>query len=117
MLMAGAEDYVRASELAELALAEAGSNRRARAQALTVAGRLDMNINNLDRAEARSTEALALFQQIGDPRGVAEVMDNQANIAIHLGRLRDAVPVDERITRVRRSPPRRTGLPGTARRT
>jgi tetratricopeptide (TPR) repeat protein len=100
MLMAGAEDYVRASELAELALAEAGSDRRARAQALTAAGRLDMNINNLDRAEARSAEALALFQQIGDPRGVAEVLDNQANIAIHLGRLRDAVLLLERVIRL-----------------
>jgi tetratricopeptide (TPR) repeat protein len=100
MLMAGAEDYVRASELAELALAEAGSDRRARAQALAAAGRLDMNINNLDRAGARSTEALALFQEIGDPQGVAEVLDNQANIAIHLGRLREAFPLLERVIRL-----------------
>jgi tetratricopeptide (TPR) repeat protein len=100
MLMAGAEDYVRAGELAELALAEAGSDRRARAQALTAAGRLDMNVNNLDRAQARCTEALALFQQVGDPRGVAEVLDNQANIAIHRGRLREAISLLERVIRL-----------------
>jgi tetratricopeptide (TPR) repeat protein len=100
MLVAGAEDYVRASELAELALAEAGTDPRARAQALTAAGRLDMNMNNLDRAQARSAEALALFQQVGDPHGVAEVLDNQANIAIHLGRLRDAASLLERVVRL-----------------
>jgi tetratricopeptide (TPR) repeat protein len=61
-----------------------------------------MNTNNLDRAEARSTEAVALFQEIGDARGVAEVLDNQANLAIHLGRLREAVPLLERVIRLLR---------------
>ncbi len=77
-LASGAEDLVRAAELAELAIAEAGSDPSARAQALEIAAVLDMNLDRADRSRTRAGEALALYLQHGDARGAARVLDARA---------------------------------------
>jgi DNA-binding SARP family transcriptional activator/tetratricopeptide (TPR) repeat protein len=78
MLASGSEDLVRAAELAEHALLEAGSDQPARAQALEIASVLDMNLARRDRAEQRSAAALQIYQQLGDARGAARVLDARA---------------------------------------
>ena len=99
-LVSAAEDYAYAGQLVELALDEAGSDPRARAQALSVGAVLDLNTNRLDRAETRSSQALALFEQIADAHGTAEVLDIQAMIAAFQGRFREAVPLLRGVARL-----------------
>ena len=78
MLASGSDDLVRAAELAEMALVEAADDRSARAQALEIAAILDMNLGRTERADTRSTDALRLYQQLGDAQGTARVLDAQA---------------------------------------
>jgi tetratricopeptide (TPR) repeat protein len=52
---------------------------------------IDVNTGRLDRAESRSDEALGLFEQIGDARGVAGVVDGRATRLLVQGRLREAL--------------------------
>lgn len=99
-LTAGSEDYVHASELAELALAEAGVDPGARGEALAVGAIMDLNTNRLERAEARCLEALALFEEIGDARGVASVLDARAILAFTQGRIAEAVEMFDRVARL-----------------
>jgi DNA-binding SARP family transcriptional activator len=78
MLASGADDLLRAAELAEVALVEAGPDPGARARALEIAAVLDMNLDRAQRAEQRAAEALALYERIGDAKGTARVLDGRA---------------------------------------
>jgi tetratricopeptide (TPR) repeat protein len=100
MLISGSEDYVRAGELIELALTEAGPDLQARAHALSAGAIFDMNIARQDRAEARAAEALDLFQQLGDARGVADILDARALAAYLQGRLREAADLADHVARL-----------------
>jgi DNA-binding SARP family transcriptional activator len=88
MLTLGAEDELRAAELVDLALTEAGSDLEARAGALAVGAIVDLNVNRLDRSAERFDEALELFQRGGDARGVAGILDGRAMAAFLAGRIR-----------------------------
>ena len=78
MLSSGADDLVRASQLAELAVVEAGDDPPVRARALEVASVLDMNLERADRSSDRASEALALYEQLGDTNGMARILDARA---------------------------------------
>lgn len=77
-LQAGSEDLLRATDLADLAIAEAGDDPAARARALYVAALIDMNLERPLRAEERFAAALALFTEAGDPGGIADILDARA---------------------------------------
>jgi len=91
MLTMGAQDPVRAAELAELALVEAGDDAGARAVALETAAILDMNLGHADRAVERADAALALQRALGDGPGVARILDARAMATFLDGRITDAV--------------------------
>jgi DNA-binding SARP family transcriptional activator/tetratricopeptide (TPR) repeat protein len=74
----GSDDLIRAANLIELALTEAGNDPAARATALTTAAILDTNLEQSERARRRYDEALALFERVGDARGVADIIDARA---------------------------------------
>jgi len=74
----GAEDLLRASELADLALAEAGDDPGARARAVYVRALVDMNMDRGELAESRFDEALALFKAVGDAAGMADIVEARA---------------------------------------
>jgi DNA-binding SARP family transcriptional activator len=78
MLALGADDIVRGSQLAELAVAEAGNHEPTRARALEVASILDMNLSEPERAADRAAEALGLYERLGDPGGMARIADARA---------------------------------------
>ena len=96
MLTLGAEDELRAAELVDLALTEAGTEPGARASALAVGAIVDLNVNRLERAARRADEALALFQSSGDARGVAAVLDGRAMAAFLAGRVRESADAFDR---------------------
>ncbi|MQA13783.1 MAG: AAA family ATPase [Pseudonocardiaceae bacterium] len=77
-LAVGSEDLIRAGGLVDLALAEAGDDPAARARALAVGAIVDMNLEQPCRAQQRYAAALALYERVGDPRGVADILDAQA---------------------------------------
>ncbi|MFN2588081.1 MAG: BTAD domain-containing putative transcriptional regulator [Actinomycetota bacterium] len=93
-------DLARASELGELALVEAGRDRRSRAEALVVAAIADMNAERFERADERFAEALSLFQALGDSGGVADIIDAQAMATFMNGRIAAAVDSFERAARL-----------------
>ena len=94
------QDLGQAAEFAEMALTEAVADRAARAEALAVAAFVDVNIGHVDRAEARSTEALALFEQLGDGGGVARMLDARASVTWARGRISEAADLYERVARL-----------------
>ena len=96
MLTLGAEDELRAAELVDLALAEAGGEPQARAGALAVGAIVDLNVNRLDRSAERFDEALELFQRGGDARGVAGILDGRAMAAFLAGRIRESAEAFDR---------------------
>ena len=96
MLTLGAEDELRAAELVDLALAEAGGEPQARAGALAVGAIVDLNVNRLDRSAERFDEALELFQRGGDARGVAGILDGRAMAAFLAGRIREPAEAFDR---------------------
>ncbi len=100
MVISGSEDYWHAGELIALALDEAGADARARAHALAVGAVLDLNANQLDRAEARSAEALALFEQVGDAHGRADSLEAHAMTAGFQGRIREAAELLGPVTKL-----------------
>jgi DNA-binding SARP family transcriptional activator/tetratricopeptide (TPR) repeat protein len=77
-IASGADDLVRAAELAELALVEAGAEPEAQAGALEIAAVLDMNLDRPERAQHRSAQALTLYERLGDAKGMARVLDGRA---------------------------------------
>ncbi len=95
-ITSGLDDYVQAGELIELALTEAGDDRRARAEALAVAAFLDVNRTEIEAGEARAAEALVLFEELGEPAGVASVVDLRAMAAFFRGRLIEATDLFDR---------------------
>ena len=78
MLTSGAKDYVHASQLIELALAEAGDDTEARAEALANGANFDLNLGLYDRVEERHTEAMALFRRAGLAAGMARILESRA---------------------------------------
>lgn len=94
------DDFARAEELVEMALTEAGSDAGARAEALTVAAFVDVNTGRLDRVDTRSTEALALFEQLGDSRGAARILDARAGQRLFQGRIPEAADMYDRAARL-----------------
>ncbi|MGH8974400.1 MAG: AAA family ATPase, partial [Acidimicrobiia bacterium] len=93
------EDLDQAGELVEMAITEAGADPAARAEALAVAAFVDVSAARLDRAEARSTEAVALFERLGDAGGVAKVLDARAAQTIFRGKISEAVDIYDRVAR------------------
>lgn len=91
MLASGAEDMVRAQHLVELALAEPTTSLSARARALSVAAIVDMNLDRPARAEERYAEALNLYQNAADSRGVADILDARAMHTFLSGHIHEAV--------------------------
>lgn len=87
----GAQDLERGAEMAEVALVEASRQPDAHAAALVVAAVADMNLGRTDRAAARYAEALEIFQQLGDARGIAQVVAAQAMATFMAGDLPAAV--------------------------
>jgi DNA-binding SARP family transcriptional activator len=77
-LATGADDMRRAAGLVEMALAEAGNDPAAQADALYTAALIDMNTDQQARAQSRLVEALTLFEQLGNSRGVADILDSRA---------------------------------------
>jgi class 3 adenylate cyclase len=96
-------DSAQAGVLVEMALAEAGSDREARAEALTVAANFDANDNEIGRAEERASEALTLFEDLGEPAGLASVTDLRAIVAFFRGQLVEAGELYERAARLYRA--------------
>ena len=100
LLASGAEDLVRAAELAELAVAEAGQDAGARAEALSVGAIIDMNAGREVQAQLRSEEALELFRRVGNARGIADVLDARAMATFLTGSIREAVGAFDRVARL-----------------
>jgi tetratricopeptide (TPR) repeat protein len=100
LLASGSEDLARASELADLAIAEAGQAPGARAEALSVAAIIDMNADRRVLAGQRSEEALQLFRRAGNARGIADVLDGRAMATFLGGDIRGAVVAFDRVARL-----------------
>jgi tetratricopeptide (TPR) repeat protein len=96
------EGYVEAADVIEVALSEAGHDSAARAEALVIAAIFDINRNDLERAETRAAEALSLFERLGDPAGVATVLNARALLLGFQGRLRGFDEVSDRVARLYR---------------
>jgi class 3 adenylate cyclase len=94
------EDIGQAAEVVELALSEAGADQAARAEVLAIAAFVDANAGRLDRAEARSAEALSLFERLGDAGGAARVLDAQAAQMLFRGWLSEATHLYDRVARL-----------------
>ncbi len=101
-LTAALEDYAQAQEVIELALAEAGGDPAARAEALAISGFFHVNLNELERAELKAAEALDLFDTIGEPAGMATVADLRGLVALFSGRLIEASELFDRAARLYR---------------
>jgi tetratricopeptide (TPR) repeat protein len=100
MLTFGAQDPLRASELVELALVEAGNDDAAQALALETAAILDMNLDRPARAGERAESALALYRRLGEARGVARILDGRAMATFLDGRITEGVEVFGRVARL-----------------
>jgi DNA-binding SARP family transcriptional activator/tetratricopeptide (TPR) repeat protein len=96
-LTAGAEDLTRAAELADLALAEAGPDPAARAKALYVRALVGMNSELRTVSEGRFDEALALFTEIGDSGGMADILDARAMSAFGSGEVTAGIAQLDRV--------------------
>jgi tetratricopeptide (TPR) repeat protein len=82
----------------EAALAEGAalsSAPKVRAKALTGAGRLALEVGELERARALLEEGVQLFREAGDEAGLAEALDNLAIAAAFSGELEKAKPLFE----------------------
>jgi DNA-binding SARP family transcriptional activator len=100
MLASGAEDLVRAEELVKLAIAEAAQDPETRANALSVGAVVDMNAGRQERAHARFDEALALFEGLGNARGIAHILDCRAMQTFLEGNIPEATDAFDRAARL-----------------
>lgn len=100
MLTSGAEDYASAAELATAAIAAAGTDTAARAEALTVAGIIDVNAGRVGDAERRLAEAEAIYEAVGDVEGTARVIDARGMIALLNAQFTTAEPLLDRAARL-----------------
>lgn len=78
LLASGADDIVRASQLAEVAVVEAGEDPAVLARTLEVASVLDMNLHHEERSAERANTALTLYRRLGDASGMARILDARA---------------------------------------
>ncbi|MGH2704317.1 MAG: BTAD domain-containing putative transcriptional regulator [Actinomycetota bacterium] len=88
---AGADDYRRALRLAELALAEAGDDQPARAEAFAAMAVIDMNLGHLKESARWADKAMAIFDLLGDAHGRARVLDLRAMQRFLAGHIRAGV--------------------------
>jgi len=96
----GSDDLLRAANLIELALTEAGDDPATRAGALATGAIIDMNLERRARAQRRFDEALGLFEQVGDARGVADILDARAMSIFLDGEIAAAVDALEQVAQV-----------------
>ncbi|MGQ0678108.1 MAG: BTAD domain-containing putative transcriptional regulator [Actinomycetota bacterium] len=78
ILISGSQDYFQASELAALALTEAGADPAARARALAAGAMIQGNLSHLESAARMGREALELYRSLEDAHGVADILELQA---------------------------------------
>lgn len=100
MVVSGAQNLAHAAELAELAVVEAGRDNNSRAEALAVGAIMDMNSGRQHRAQTRFDEALALFEQHGNARGAAAILDGRAMSKFLAGNIAEAVEMFDRVARL-----------------
>ncbi len=96
----GAEDLLRADELADLALAEAGDDPGARARAMYVRALVDMNRDHGAIAQARFDEALGLFTSVGDAAGMADIVEARAMTTFGEGDIAGGIEQFDRAARL-----------------
>jgi tetratricopeptide (TPR) repeat protein len=89
ILASGADDMIRAAELAESAVVAAGDDEPAVASALETAAIIDMNLGRAQRAQERSATALDLYRRLADSRGMARVLDARAMATFLDGKVRE----------------------------
>ena len=97
MLIFGARNPERASELAELAVVAATGDDGARALALETAAILDMNLDRPERARDRAEAALALYRRLGDAAGAARILDGRAMATFLDGHVTTALGLFRRV--------------------
>ncbi|HEU4869190.1 MAG TPA: BTAD domain-containing putative transcriptional regulator [Actinomycetota bacterium] len=97
LLISGADDYVHAGELVELALTEAGPDLPARARALAVGTMIEGNLGNLDKANSLAGQALELFRRLDDANGAADVLELQGLNLVYAGQLTEGVALLGRV--------------------
>jgi class 3 adenylate cyclase len=102
MLTGGADDYGEATELIELALIAAGDDLEARVEALVTGAFLDLNQGRFQQADGRADDALEIFRQLGDPVGVARVLDIRSITALMAGRFVPFVELADQVARLYR---------------
>jgi class 3 adenylate cyclase/DNA-binding SARP family transcriptional activator len=91
-----------AAEMLDMAITEAGGDPLARAEILTAAAIVDVSRNEMDRAATRADEAMGLFERLGDPGGIASILDVRAGRAFLQGRLLEAAELYGRTARLYR---------------
>ncbi len=96
------QDVAEAAALAEAAIAEAGSDPVARANALVSAGFAVGSSARAEEAKFFIDEARNLFEELGDLRGMASTADAEANWLFFRGRLAEAAPLYRRAARLYR---------------
>lgn len=101
-ILSVSQDAGEATALAEAAIAEAGSDLRAKANALVAAGFAVGASDRTAEADVFITEARVLFEDVADLRGLASTADAQANSLFVRGRLAEAVPFYQRAARLYR---------------
>ncbi len=101
-LTASLDGYGQAADMFDLAITEAGGDPAARAEILAAAAIIDISLNEMDRATARADEALALFERLEDPAGVASILDVRGGRAFLQGHLVEATEFLERAARLYR---------------
>ena len=100
VLASGSDDMIRAANLVDLAVVEAADDPAARARALATSAIIDMDLERRARAESRYKEALTLFEQVGDARGVADILDARAMAVFLDGDIGTAVDAFDRVAQL-----------------
>jgi len=102
MLTGGADDYGEATELVELALTAAGEDLEARVEALVTGAFLDLLQGRFQQADDRADDALEIFRRLGDPVGVARVLDIRSITALMADRFELFVELADQVARLYR---------------